>query len=449
MTRLQIRYPRSAFILATRCKMGFPVLRVIFAQFLSTQKFAFPIFPMKLHYSSSFAVRFLAAATISVGALAISGVAFAQTPMSGSTSAVSSTSASLTTEPVAVFAPMRGNPFKAIRIPAIVITNRGTLLAFAEGRGGGGDQSQNALIVSRSEDGGKTWSAAQTIWRDGNNSINNPTAVVDRATGEIFVIVQRYPAGLSEFNKKLVAGIVGQNILRNFIFKSSNDGVTWSAPLDVTATTKRPAGVKIMAGGPGVGIQLTRGQYKGRLIFPFNEGVGGNWNLVAVYSDDHGATWHLGQPTPHSAQIIPNENTVVELSDGSVMFNSRHWRGSATRKIAISANGGLTWGPLHDAKDLYDPACEGCILRYSFADRLRVGSKSIILYCGPAGPGRENGTVYLSEDDGKTWPHKKLLVPGGFSYSSMTLLANGRVGLLYEQGGEIKFIAFAVSEIEK
>lgn len=377
--------------------------------------------------------------------------AFAQLKPLGGEAASSptpeNTNAIATTPPVSVFVAGHGNHFKSIRIPALVTTNKGTLLAFAEGRMGNRDQSQNKLILSRSTDNGKTWSAVRTIWNDGKSCINNPTAVVDRTTGDIFVIVLRFPPGTSE-GTNFPEGVTGKNLLRNFILKSSDDGVTWSKPRDVTATTRRPVGVKIMAPGPGIGIQLTRSQYKGRLIFPFSEGIGLNRNLSAVYSDDDGKTWHLGQPTPHSPKIKPNENTAVELSDGSVMFNARHQnRGKAVRTIAISTNGGLTWGPLHDAPALYDPTCEGSALRYSFAVPFKAGSKNQILYCAPGGPGRKNGTVYLSTDNGKTWPQKKLVVTGGFSYSSMTRLANGEVGLLYEQGGQIKFTTFAVSEI--
>ena len=122
------------------------------------------------------------------------------------------------------------------------------------------------------------------------NSLNNPTAVVSES-GRIFLMYQRIPAHLKEHSKETATGFGGKNIYRTFLVTSADDGATWSAPLDVTRGTKHETGATTVASGPGIGIQLTRGAHKGRLVMPFNEGPYGRWNNYAAFSDDDGATW--------------------------------------------------------------------------------------------------------------------------------------------------------------
>src|SRR5512137_1237991 len=188
--------------------------------------------------------------------------------------------------------------FKSIRIPSVVVTKKGTVLAIAEGRARHADQANNKLILKRSADGGKSWGPLQVIADDGRNCLNNPCAVVEQETGRVIVMYQSYPAGLSERDGKIRPGLDGPAIVRNYVVHSDNDGVSWSKPEDVTRTTKTPERVTIVASGPGIGIQLRRGPHAGRLIMPFNEGPFSHWNVLSVYSDDRGATWQLGQPAP-------------------------------------------------------------------------------------------------------------------------------------------------------
>ena len=327
--------------------------------------------------------------------------------------------------------------YKSIRIPSVIATKSGVILAFAEGRAANTDQAANDLILRRSLDGGLTWGVLQLVADDGDNSLNNPCAVVVRETGRVIVMFQSYPAGVSEKSKLLVPGIEGPNIVRNLLVWTDDDGITWSPMLDVTKMTKRAERVTTVASGPGIGIQLAHGEHVGRLIVPFNEGPYGQWNIFAVFSDDRGKTWQLGDVAPGGfmlnakgvATSAVNEVQMVELSDGSVLLNSRQFAGRAVRKTAISRDGGATWSKVAEDEALRDPGCQASIIRLS---DVGDGGRSRILYSGPDNTKRENGTVLLSYDDGKTWPVKKVLAAGGFGYSVLTVLPDGTIGCLFE-----------------
>lgn len=266
--------------------------------------------------------------------------------------------------------------YPAYRIPSIVVTSKGSVLAFAEARKSLSDQSENDIVCKRSMDGGATWSDLQLIHDDGANSLNNPTAVVEQGSGRVFVMYQRIPAHLKETSKGTATGLDGESIYRNLLVRSDDDGLTWSTPLDVTATTKRPDRATTICSGPGIGIQLTRGNHKGRLIIPFNEGPFWLWQNFAVFSDDAGETWKMGVDAPGAfvsdaklgqrSQV--NEVQMVEMSDGGVRLDSRRFAGAALRKTSVSRDGGVTWSNVSDLADLRDPSCMAGVLRYSFDD---------------------------------------------------------------------------------
>src|SRR5260221_7357842 len=170
-----------------------------------------------------------------------------------------------------VFVP-KTDGFKSIRIPSVVVSKRGTVLAFAEGRAVNADQAQNKILLKRSADGGRTWGPLAIIANDGERSLNNPCAVVERETGVVVLVFQSYPAGLRERSNKIETGYEGEMVVRNYLIISADDGASWSKPRDVTKETKRREKVRTVASGPGIGIQLRHGEHAGRLLLPFNEG---------------------------------------------------------------------------------------------------------------------------------------------------------------------------------
>ncbi len=337
--------------------------------------------------------------------------------------------------------------FASIRIPSLVVTKSGALLAFAEGRSSHSDQAQNKLLQRRSTDGGRTWSPLRVILDDGERPINNPCAVVDERSGRVVLMVQSYPARLKEASGQIKTGYEGDEIVKSYLLHSDDEGQTWSQPEDITRQVKRGEKVTTIASGPGIGIQLKTGPHAGRLLIPFNEGPFGQWNIYAVYSDDSGATWARGEVVPGG--LIPdgkggtistvNECQLVELADGRVRFNARRWGGKAVRKTSLSDDGGQTWSPVEDVPDLVDPGCMASILRVP-------GERPRLLYCGPRSTKRENGTLYLSEDDGVTWPVKKTLFAGSFAYSVLCALPNGTFACLFEtdNANRIVFARFSL-----
>ena len=337
--------------------------------------------------------------------------------------------------------------YVSVRIPAVLVTKAGSVLAFAEGRQKPQDQAENDIVAKRSTDGGKTWSPLQVVHEDGANSLNNPTVVQESESGRIFLMYQRIPAHLKEHSASIATGYEGPDVYRNLLVWSDDDGKTWSKPEDVTSTTKRPDRATTIASGPGIGIQLTRGAHKGRLIIPFNEGPYGKWQNYAVYSDDKGKTWKFGADVPSA--MVPdgkggersqiNEVQMVELSDGSVRMSSRQFAGNKVRRTSISRDGGQTWSAVEELPELTDPSCMQGLHRYSFDD---AKGKGILVHTGPNSTKRDHGAVYLSTDDGATWPVKRELYPGGFAYSVPTKLGDGAVGVLFEADG-YKRIVFA------
>lgn len=327
--------------------------------------------------------------------------------------------------------------YDSIRIPSIVVAKTGTILAFAEGRAADRDQASNDIILKRSADGGLTWQPVQVVADAGAASLNNPTAVVDQDSGRVFLMYQLIPQHLKEHDANIQTGYTGTNIFRSFVTWSDDAGAIWSKPTDVTRSTKRPTGATTIASGPGIGIQLTRGPQRGRLIIPFNEGPFYQWNNYAVYSDDGGQHWQWGENVPGAfvtdaqgrrrSQV--NEVQMVELSDGSVRLNSRPFAGAKVRKTAISRDGGQTWSPVTDVPALRDPSCNASVLRYSFDDAQGAGR---LLFSGPDSDQRRNGTLHVSYDDGVTWPRRRTFVPDGFAYSVLTRLPDGQIGCLFE-----------------
>lgn len=344
-----------------------------------------------------------------------------------------------------VFKAKETSKHPSIRIPALLHTAKGTLIAVAEGRDAPTDQASNDLIVRLSTNGGKTWSKSDIALELGKDCINNPCLVQDAKSGRVFLFYQVFPAGLKEFGG-LAPGPKGPT--RIAYITSDNDGRSWSKPVDVTAALK-PEIATTTASGPGIGIQLSKGKHAGRLIIPFNsQGPKGSFVNWVAYSDDAGRTWKRGADVPQSRMQL-NEVQVSETADGGLYLNSRQWRGSGGRKASWSSDGGETWTPAIEDKSLPEPVCQGSLI--SFEDKGRHITLFLNPEGEPAGKGRKNGTLRMSLDGGKTWAKSRLLVPGPFAYSSMARMKDGRLAVLYEpaSNSEIRFLTVDLEWLEK
>jgi sialidase-1 len=318
------------------------------------------------------------------------------------------------------------------RIPALLATGKGTLLAFCEARSGSpSDAAPTDLVLRRSLDNGKTWTPAQVVAHFAGFTVGNPTPVEDRKTGVIWLLLTANPAGVTE--KEIDEGSP-KGARTVWITSSSDDGVHWAAAKEITASTKK-SNWTWYATGPGNGIQLA----DGRLVIPCDHKVAETHAFYShvIYSDDHGKTWKIGG----SAGPQTNESAVVQLADGSLLLNMRSYAGRHNRAVALSRDGGLTWSPVRLDPTLIEPVCQASMIRYTLA---REVGRDRLLFSNPADTARRDRmTVRLSYDEGKAWPTARLVYEGPSAYSSLAVLQDGTIGLLYERG-----TANAYEEIE-
>jgi sialidase-1 len=328
------------------------------------------------------------------------------------------------------------------RIPVLVTSNKGTLLAFCDARmNRRGDAPNNIdLVMKRSTDGGKTWGQLQTLGDLGEGAVADSCGLVDRQTGTIWVFSVYAPEGVGSRNA--APGFSGATFTYKAI-KSDDDGVTWSEPVDVTAMVKKSEW-RAGSPGPGKGIQMR----SGRLIIPRyyanyhgqeSTGQEQSGSSFVNYSDDHGQTWKIGSEA--QTQGKTNECQVAELSDGSLLLNMRGITGNQ-RKIARSHDGGMTWSQVVEDATLIESRCQASLERYTA--KLRH-DKDRLLFSNPASLERKNMTVRLSYDEGQTWPIAKQLHEGPSAYSCLTVLSDMTAGCLYERGenGPYEKITFA------
>tara|TARA_R110000868_G_scaffold79850_4_gene227024 strand:- start:2252 stop:3412 length:1161 start_codon:yes stop_codon:yes gene_type:complete len=316
--------------------------------------------------------------------------------------------------------------YQCFRIPAVVTTSNGILLAFAEGRKNGcSDTGSIDLVMKRSTDGGINWGTLEVLWHDEGNTCGNPSPVVDRITGDVFLLSTW---NLGTDHESDIIAQKSKDTRRVFIMKSVNEGISWDRPKEITAEVKLPNWTWY-ATGPGSGIQILGGKYKDRLVIASDhiEAVTKKYYSHTIYSDDHGATWELGGSTPLD-QV--NECEVVELSDHRLMLNMRNYdRQMSSRQLAYSDDGGESWKDMHHHESLIEPICQASTLRFDMEGQVYV------LFANPADTkSRVNMTVRVSSDDGKSWPMVKQIFPGPSAYSDLTPINWKNIGILYEGG---------------
>ncbi|PHQ48199.1 laminin G [Streptomyces cinnamoneus] len=341
--------------------------------------------------------------------------------------------------------------YACYRIPAVVTTTRGTLLAFAEGRKENcGDATDIDLVLKRSTDGGRTWGPLQVVDPGDGDTHGNPAPVVDRRTGRI-VLATTYNKGRED------AGNCDVPCDRTpHLQHSDDDGLSWSRPRDLSAQIRPRGWNSWYATGPGHGIQLAGGPRRGRLVIGVNaeshDGGHTSANHAAlVLSDDGGEHWRLGALDSYPVgsddtyRQKPSELTLAERGDGAVYVNGREQNGTelGNRDEAVSRDGGASFtAPFRALPGLYSPMVQGAVAP------LRPGRWLLSL---PADPDRRRTmTIRSSYDQGRTWESAELgrrVTADWSGYSDMAVIAPGTTGLLYEAGKadarqEIRFARF-------
>ena len=348
------------------------------------------------------------------------------------------------------------NGYKVYHIPGIVVTAKGSVLAWCEARKKGGDWDQIDILLRRSTDGGKTFSEAKRIADVPGPKIKNPSSLNAKGVD---------PNDVTYNNPVLIAGEDGTvhglfclEYMRSFYMRSDDDGVTWSTPVEITSTFetfRKTYGWKVLATGPDHGIQLT----SGRLVLPvwLSTGTGNNGHhpsvTATIFSDDQGKTWKAGDiAVPCNDEWInPNETVAIELNDGSVMLNVRSESKAHRRLVTVSKDGATHWSTPKFDEALLEPICMGGIVRYDH------GGQNLILFCNPhnlekekgkAEPGknrdRKNVSVKISRDEGKTWPVNKAIEPGPSMYSDIAVTKSGTILCFYgRSGGDSALAHFA------
>ncbi|GAB3328668.1 sialidase family protein [Micromonospora halotolerans] len=332
--------------------------------------------------------------------------------------------------------------YNAFRIPAIVATRSGTLLAFAEGRLASLSDAGNIdLVLKRSTDGGCTWGPLQVVHDSGPNTAGNPAPVVT-ATGRV-VLLSTYNGGTASEAAIMRGEVPAEQSRRVFVQHSDDDGASWSAPREITAQAKAE-NWRWYATGPGHAIRLTGGTHRNRLVVPANHSIAppaGSADLGTeakyygghlLYSDDAGESWRIGSVDDNpNGYINVNESTVAELPDGRLYVNTREHNGSApgNRADAYSRDGGESLElPHRPQATLVAPVVQGSVLQLT-------GASNQLLFSGPADPNsRAALTLRMSTDHGATWRPALALSGLPAAYSDLVQLAPDTVGVLYETG---------------
>lgn len=313
------------------------------------------------------------------------------------------------------------------RIPALVVTLQGTVLAFCEARKfTGRDSDQIDLCLRRSVDGGRSFGEVQIVATEHNWVCGNPAPVVDRNTGTIWLLFCKNHRYGDE--TMICQGRAPRTV---WVTRSTDDGATWSQPDEITSQVKSDDW-SWYATGPCHGIQLRTG----RLVVPCDHIVLRDrtrqdpHHSHVIYSDDGGHSWHVGG----IASAGTNECTAFEDVQGRLCLNCRNQHrlaeGGNYRAIVWSHDGGLTFSPVvHDAA-LLEPVCQGSICGWADDGQER----SLVLFANPASRTRDHLTVRLSRDGGQTWPVARLLHAGPSAYSDLCITHEGLVCCLYERG---------------
>lgn len=334
------------------------------------------------------------------------------------------------------------------RIPAIATAMNGWLVAVTDKRFGSiGDLPNNIDVVARvSKDNGKSWTEPVTIAGTaalgGDYGHGDPAIVTDRITGDIIVLVtskRGFYSGTPDDPTRLKCII------------SHDNGLTWDAPVDITdqiygSGCSDPVRKNwySMFFSSGAALQTSKGTLM--CVAPVATTSNFSHSLFEAQimrSEDHGKTWTCNAVP---ALTDADESKIVELNDGRLLVKSRK-QGGGDVYYAISDDDGKTWTPRAQFTGVYDPGCNGDIIRLTSTGKDEGANR--LLLSVPDARSRKNVTVYLSTDEAETWPVKKSICPGGSAYSTMTVLEDGTIGMYLEEdalegGYQMRFVRFSL-----
>ncbi len=318
------------------------------------------------------------------------------------------------------------------RLPSLLVTSRGTVVAVSQLRWGPDDFAPQELICRRSEDGGKTWGPEIFIRRDAERKHCrfNGCIVEDAETGKLILHFIEFPseAGPRWFEDIFLARGGG-----HYQTESTDNGKTWSEPVLQIPRANAEGWKGASSLNNNHGIQLRHGPHCGRLVMNarvFKPGVT-TWRAKGgiVYSDDHGRTWQIGGVPFPNRERYETEACLVETADGGLYINYRNESGDdKARLYHRSADGGLTVSEQGTHNDLPPIVCNAGMTRYSWAPR------SILLLTMPVSTGRRDLACFASLDEGRTWPVRRKIASGG-GYSDVAVLGDGTILVAYEPDG--------------
>jgi sialidase-1 len=312
------------------------------------------------------------------------------------------------------------------RIPALIETKKGVLIAVADARRPKGSDLPNdiALVMRRSRDGGRTWSEQTILTEAKTGGVGDPSLLLDHKTGRVWCFHAYGPPGIGTFASQ-PGTTTGPTTLQVHAMYTDNDGDTWSEPEDLSPRLKDPAWMAMFVTS-GTNIQTRRGRYLLPLVvrMPDKQLV-----IRNAYSDDAGKSWKVGEIICAGC----DESRAIELADGTILENMRKGH---RRLIARSKDGGVTFSAPEPDEALIDPICNAGLVRYA---------KHTLVFTNAASLKRERMTVKLSRDDGKTWSAGSVLHAGPAGYSTVIRLRDGSLGVFYERGdkGYFERLTFA------
>jgi sialidase-1 len=329
--------------------------------------------------------------------------------------------------------------FVLYRIPGIVVTSKGSVLAYCEARKYTvADRGEIEIHMRRSTDAGLTWSPPKQIAHLGPRLARNPHMSPKKKKKDMGGPDEQTvnnPVAIADCNG-VVHFVYCVEYMRSFYMRSADDGITWSKPVEITYAFEKfrtDCDWQAIATGPGHGIQLSTG----RLVVPVwlatYEGKPRIKRASSVIlSDDSGATWQRGD----IAIVGGNESNVAELSDGGVILTARNSAPSNRRAVAFSKDGAIGWSKTEFAAELLEPGCMAGMVDYPPTGTTK---RHLLLFSNPhtterRHSARRNVTIKVSYDDGRTWPVSKTLEHGPSAYSDLAVLPDGTVLCFYESG---------------